>query len=266
MQYPQTLINEMKIRNFSPRTMKAYLYHNNAFLKFITKPPLEITQKDIESYLIHLADKGLQGSTRHLVVAALSFYYLGIMKRKFSWKYPKTAKPLPRALSKEEVRRLIDSITNPKHRLIIELIYSAGMRVSEAINLKWKDIDLDRNTIHIKNSKGGKDRIVMLATKVKAQLKEAPTKKGIVFTTNRGDRHTTRSIQEIVSKAASIAGINKDVSPHSLRHSFATHLLENGTDIGHIKELLGHSDIKTTMIYARIASTETLKIRSPLDS
>ena len=152
------------------------------------------------------------------------------------------------------------------HRLIIQIGYSAGLRVSEIINLKWFDIDFDRNLIHIKRAKGKKDRIVMLSQKVKEGLANlSHNKSGYVFKTNRNDKYTPRTIQKIIENSASKSGIKKKITPHSLRHAFATHLLEKGTDIRYIKDLLGHSNISTTLIYTKVSNKNICNIRSPLD-
>lgn len=162
--------------------------------------------------------------------------------------------------------KMITSLNNLNHRLIIQVGYSAGLRCSEIINLKWQDIDFERNTIHIKNAKGKKDRIVMLSHKVKETLQMLGNEKqGYVFKTNRESKYTARTIQKIVENAAQKAQINKEVTPHSLRHAFATHLLENGTDIRYIKELLGYANISTTLIYTKVSNQNLMKIQSPLD-
>jgi len=156
-------------------------------------------------------------------------------------------------------------LTNINHRLIIQTAYSSGLRASEIINLKWQDIDFDRNIIHVKRAKGKKDRIVMLSEKVKEGLKAIPKKSDYVFITNRNGKYSQRAIQKIIENAAKRAGIKKKITPHTLRHSFATHLLESGTDISHIKELLGHANISTTNIYTKVSRNRIAKIKSPLD-
>lgn len=155
----------------------------------------------------------------------------------------KREKKLPIILSKEEIEKLIMATTNVNHRLIMQIGYAAGLRISEIINLKWQDIDFDRNTIHLKRAKGKKDRLVMLAQKVKEELQKLNQIAPYVFVTNRGGKYTLRTIQKIIENATKRAGIKKKITPHTLRHSFATHLIESGTDIRYIKDLLGHANI-----------------------
>lgn len=146
------------------------------------------------------------------------------------------------------------------------LMYSSGMRASEIINLRWPDIDFNRNIIHIKLAKGNKDRIVMLSPKLKKNLKRLDIeKKGLVFKTNRNNKYSLRTIEIIIKKAAEKAGIKKHVTPHTLRHSFATHLLEHGIDIRYIRDLLGHANLQTTLIYTKVSKRDISKIKSPID-
>ncbi|MBI5393248.1 tyrosine-type recombinase/integrase [Candidatus Woesearchaeota archaeon] len=175
-------------------------------------------------------------------------------------------KKLPIILSKEEIEKLISVAKNVNHRLIIQIGYSSGLRISEIINLQWQDIDFNRNLIHLKRAKGKKDRIVMLSLKVKENLMDLTSdKQGHVFLTNRNGKYTQRTIQKIIENAAMKAGIRKKITPHTLRHTFATHLLENGTDLKYIRDLLGHSDISTTLIYTKVFNKDICKIKSPID-
>jgi integrase/recombinase XerD len=176
---------------------------------------------------------------------------------------PKKEKKLPHVLSKKEINDMISSLTNIKHRLVISLLYSSGMRLSELINLKHTDINFIRNTIHVRQAKGKKDRITLLSKKVKKMLKETHFGTVYVFE-NNGKKYSSKSIYEIVKKAAKQANITTNVYPHILRHSFATHLLESGTDIRYIQKLLGHARIETTSIYTYVAH-DHLKIKSPFD-
>ena len=179
----------------------------------------------------------------------------------------KNKKRLPVVLSKQEINRMLDVTTNPKHHCIISLLYGSGLRVSEVINIKMLDIDLDRRMLRVFKGKGDKDRYVMLPQKLESILKKQTQIKqarDYLFTNNRNTKMTTRSIDKIVKHAAQLAGINKNVSSHTLRHSFATHLLENGTDIRYIQELLGHARLETTQIYTKVTNSSLKMIKSPL--
>lgn len=252
------IIDECKLRGYSRKTINAYLYHIKRFLD---------SGKDLKTFLLDMINHGKSPSSVRVAGFAVKFY-LNINKVHDTTIVPNMKKPksLPNILSKHEILSMISSTTNLKHRLIIEMLYSSGMRLSELINIKWCDIDFKRNLINIKNGKGGKDRIVMLSRRLKKSLcvftKE---REGHVFLSQRGKTYAVGSIQKIIKNAAKKAGIQKNVTPHTLRHSFATHLLEKGTDIRYIKDLLGHSDISTTLIYTKVSNKNIQKIKSPLD-
>ncbi len=258
------VVQECKLKGYSPKTIKNYLHHVRG---------MTASKKQPREYLLLLIEKGASDETVRSAGFAIKFY-LNAIKRNSSEiqtvldNLPniKREKKLPVILSKEEIESLISATKNINHRLIIQIGYSAGLRVSEIINLKWEDIDFDRNLIHLKKAKGKKDRVVMLSLKVKESLMNlTPNKEGYVFLTNRNGKYSDRTIQKIIENAAMKAGIRKSITPHSLRHSFATHLLENGTDIRYIKDLLGHSDIGTTLIYTKVSNKNIRNIKSPLD-
>lgn len=262
----KVLIDELRLRGYSCKTIKAYVFWNKRFLEFVQKPVLCVCLDDIKKFQLHLLDKGLSSSSRHCATAGLRFYYFVVLKRRFGFVYPKVSNKLPMVLSKQEILALFGVMTNHKHRLILELTYSSGLRISEIINLKWQDIDFDRNLIHLKSAKGNKDRIVMLSLKVKESLMNLlPNKERYVFLTNRDSKYAQRTIQKIIENTATKAGIRKSISPHTLRHSFATHLLEKGTDIRYIRDLLGHTNIGTTLIYTKVSNKNIQNIKSPLD-
>jgi len=178
----------------------------------------------------------------------------------------KKEKKLPKVLSKKEIKALIDNTSNIKHRLIIKLLYSSGLRLQELINLKRKDLDFDRNLIHIVKGKGNKDRITILSNSIKTDLLRYFSKSE--FNTpyvleGRHGRYSKKSVQNVLNRAGKRIGVK--VHPHMLRHSFATHLLEAGTDIRHIQKLLGHTDLKTTQIYTKVSVKHLARIKSPLD-
>lgn len=269
--YAHNLERELKIRGFSRRTIDSYLTYNRLFLDFSQKSPKEITNNDIKIYLESLKDKGCANSTLNVALNALKFYYKGILKRRFFFdiKGAKKTDYLPVILSKEEIERMLSATTNPKHHFLISLLYSAGLRVSEAVTIKMCDFDLDRKLITVRKGKGQKDRCTLLSEKLVPILKKQLALKmpnDYLFTGAGGNGHlTSASAEKIVRKAVETAGIIKNVSCHSLRHSFATHLLECGTSIRYIQELLGHSKIETTQIYTKVANNNLQTIKSPLD-
>jgi integrase/recombinase XerD len=261
----ETLITqECRLKGYSQKTIDSYLHHSRKFLA---------SGKSPRDYLLSLMEKDISDESVRSAGFAIKFYLNTIKKdssqiQQILSDLPnvKREKKLPVILSKEEIEKLISATKNINHRLIIQIGYSAGLRVSEIINLSWADIDFDRNLIHLKRAKGKKDRIVMLSQKVKENLSGlAPYKQGYVFITNRGGKYTQRTVQKIIENAAKKACIRKKITPHTLRHSFATHLLESGTDIRYIRDLLGHADISTTLIYTKVSNREISKIKSPLD-
>lgn len=265
------LEREMKIRGFGRRTIESYLLYNRLFLEFVGKSPKEVTNEDIRNYLEGLKDKGCASSTLNVALNALRFYYREILKRRFLFdiKGPKKSNYLPTILSKEEIQRMLAVTINPKHNFLISLMYSAGLRVSECVKIRMRDFDLDRGMIVVRGGKGNKDRCTLLAKKLVPVLKKQLELKkpgDYLFSGAQGMGHLTmESAEKIVKKAVEVAGIAKKVSCHSLRHSFATHLLEDGTDIRYIQSLLGHAKLETTQIYTKVVNTALQKIANPLD-
>jgi site-specific recombinase XerD len=263
------LRRELKIRNYSPRTIDTYIYYNEELLRFCCKFDREITRDDVATYLEYVSDKS-KATTVSVVYSALQFYYETVKKQSFfqSIKRPKKEKTLPVVLSKKEVIQILESITNPKHYAMVSLLYGTGMRVNELTQLRMVDIDLSRNIIHIKRAKGAKDRVVMLPQSLKETLAGQARVKGpaeYLFTSNRGGSLHARSVAKVIQQAVNRCGVAKSVTPHTFRHSFATHLLEAGTDIRYIQELLGHTKLETTQIYTHVASDAARGIVSPLD-
>jgi integrase/recombinase XerD len=265
------LETELKIRGFSQETIKAYTRHNSGFLGFIKKDPGDISEDDIKSYLAYLmSDKKLSSSSVALVRSSLLFFYNQVLSKGFSGiKTPKIQRNPPAVLSKEEVKSLIDACLNDKSRLLIQFLYSSGLRVSECINLRVEDIDFNENICFVKQGKGKKDRSTVLSGNLASDLKKYFEKEsldsGIIFRNREGKVLSARNLQKIVSSAAKRAGIKKIVTPHKLRHSFATHLLDSGVSIRVIQELLGHSNLQTTQIYTRVSREHIRGVRSPLD-
>lgn len=268
------LAPELKLRGFSENTIKAYLSHNKKFLAFIKKDPNDVNDNDIKAYLGYLIGKNLRPSSVNLVVSALKFYYNEILKKNAlaDFKSMKQEKKLPTVLSKAEIKRLFEAIKNQKHRLLVNLMYSSGLRVSECVSLKIADIDIQEKTGIVRLAKGKKDRAIILSKAfIKGFVGYINSRKNdnspYLFSSNTSKGHiTTRHAQRIVSNAARAASIKKHVFCHALRSSFATHLLEAGTDIRFIQELLGHSSLETTQRYTKVTTEQLKKIKSPMDS
>ncbi len=261
--------NEMKLRNFSRLTIKSYLGCLNDYFKYIKtiKKDPEINQ--IKQYLLKKQDKGQSSRTINLHLQAIKYFYNEIMKSKteINIKFAKTASKLPIVLSRDEIKKIINSTKNPKHKILITISYGSGLRISEVINLKVRDVNLEELTIHIKNAKGRKDRISVLPEKTVKDLEEMIESKNLnnyIFGSNRGGKLNPRTAQKIFENALKKAEIKKDATFHSLRHSFATHLLENGVDVRYVQELLGHQNIRTTQIYTQVTNPKLKNIKSPL--
>ncbi|MEX2017599.1 MAG: site-specific tyrosine recombinase/integron integrase [Candidatus Pacearchaeota archaeon] len=266
------LETELKISKYSKYTIKTYIKINEDLLKFSDKTPDEIKIDDIKAYqannLIEKASK-----TIVLFLSAIRYAYSNILQKDptIGIKRPKKEVKIPIVLTKEEVKRLISALNNEKSRLMISLLYACGFRVSELLNLRIKDLNFEEKIGQVRQGKGRKDRIFNIPTSLSKSLNKqtkAQTDEGLefLFTGYNGKQLSPRNIQQIVNKAAARAGIKKSVHPHTLRHSFATHLLENNTDIRKIQELLGHADLNTTQIYTHISQEELKKIKSPLDN
>lgn len=264
------LRQEMRLRGFSQKTIKSYLLYIEACLRFTGKSAREVRGEDVRRYLEQLAETGKSASTLNCAYSALQFYFGVVLHRTFFMHIPRVKKPhkLPAVLAKEEVMRMIESMKNLKHKCMIQMLYGTGMRVGELVHLRMRDIDFERNCIRVVQGKGAKDRQALLPKTVRETLeRQAKIKQGgdFLFTGYDGGRLTEATIQKVVAQAAVRAGIAKMVTPHTLRHSFATHLLENGTDIRYIQELLGHAKLQTTQIYTHVAASAIGGIASPLD-
>ena len=252
----QRLAEEFRLRRYSGRTAKRYA---DVVIKYLK------SGKTARDFLLSYSDKSR--SMMRGTYFALKFYNENVLSRKFDEKIPlaKDGFALPVVLSKDEVKRMIDKTANLKHKLVLCLLYYAGMRLDEARKLKWQDMDFDRGTMHIKKAKGDKDRIVFLHDKLRKIIEDCGIRKeGLLMISERGFLYNERTIQEIVKNASVRTGIKKKVSPHTLRHCFATHLLEGGADIRHIKKLLGHSNLQTTQIYTHVANKDIKKLANLL--
>lgn len=269
MEELKKLDTELRLRAFSPQTITAYLYWNKQFLNFINKRSEEMTEEDVKNYIANLMSRNVTPKSIILIRAALKFFYDEILKKNIvNLKSPKISKHLPVVLTKEEVRQLIGSIKNSKHKLIVMMLYSSGLRLSELLNLKVGDIEVNEKIGWVRSGKGSKDRLFLLSEKLIEELKEyiQNKKESDYMFSGRNERMSSRNVQKIIKKIAKNAGIEKNVHPHTLRHTLGTHLLEDGVNIRNIQELLGHANISTTQIYTHVSTEELKKIKNPLDS
>ena len=267
LQLSHKLEQECVLRGFSKQTIKAYSYWVAKFLGFIIRKGLNLSNYSVRSYFLSLE---FSINSSRLCYSAVRFFFCNVLKRPFTTKeipVKKRQKMLPKVLSKRQIRLLLDSTKNLKHRLVIKMLYCSGLRLQELINLKRKNIDFDNNTVFVYQGKGKKDRLTIIADDLKLDLLKYYSsysfKTEYVFE-GRNGKYSKKSVQVILEIAAKKLGFK--VSPHMLRHSFATHLLEQGTDIRLIQSLLGHSSLNTTQIYTKVAHNKLKNIMNPLDS
>lgn len=268
-QYLENTKKELRYRNYSPRTISSYLICIKDYLNYRKNGFLFPDTDKIRNYLLHKQEKGLSSQTINLYLNAIKFFYRDVLKnpRRIDLKFAKTSKKLPVVLSRQEIEAIINSIINHKHKLLVAITYGAGLRVSEVIGLRVNDVDLENLTIHIKEAKGKKDRITVFPKKLINDFRNLIAGKSandLIFESELGGKLTDRSAQAVFYRALKKSGIAKNASFHSLRHSFATHLLENGVDIRYIQELLGHQNIRTTQIYTKVTNPSIKNIKSPL--
>lgn len=260
---------EMRLRNFSPKTVKSYL---SAIKRYLASKGTEIEHPDtehIKQYLLSMLDRGSSSVTMNCALHAIRYFYRDVLKKDCSIdiRYAKTPQKLPVVLSKLEIRTMLDAVQNAKHRLLLSLAYGAGLRVNEAVHVRVRDIDCDSLCITIREGKGGKDRVSMLPGSLVSLLRQHVLFKkpdDFLCESERGGALSVRSAQMIFARAIQKAGVNKKATFHSLRHSFATHLLESGTDVRYVQALLGHRSIRTTQRYTQVTNPALKNIRSPL--
>ena len=261
----EKLQTELKLRGFSQMTVRNYSFFVQKFLLNTNKPHDTLTEDDVKSYLGSLIESKSK-STTMLAAAALKFFFTEILKKPVSSiRVPKKDKRLPEVLTKEEVKLLIESSDTTKSRLMISLLYSSGLRVSELVKLKPQDLRFEEKVGWVRGGKGGKDRMFLLSENLSSELKDYIAKQDKSYIFSKDKPLTTRNVQKIIKKLREKTGIQKKITPHTLRHSFATHLLESGTDIRYIQTLLGHASLNTTQLYAHVSTEQLKKIQSPLD-
>ena len=270
----KTFEQEMAIKRYSRNTINTYSGMLNVFyainkITYWNKLDERTLSKKLKEYILK---RNIGYSHQKQLVSALRlFYKLVFHQDYFFYELRNARKPnnLPAVLSFEEVQRILSNTTNLKHKTILSTIYALGLRVGELINLRLSDFDKDRNIVHIKNAKGDKDRIVNYPPKLKTLLNEYYLDfkpKEFLVEGQKGGQYSTSSIRQLYNRATKAAGIKKKVTVHTLRHSYATHLLERGTDIRIIQKLLGHNSIKTTMIYTHVSEAFLGEVISPFEN
>lgn len=259
------LEENLKLKNYSKETIKGYLNHVKKYLEFSRDKG--INQESAKNFFILELKKKEPASVRHSIFA-IKYFFGEILKQNLNIPNPKRNNKIPEILTIQEIKRLIESTKNIKHKLILKFLYGCGLRVSEIVNLKKQDLNFNEKLIHIRLAKGKKDRFVKIPDSILDELQSYCNllNDEILFPSNRGGKLTKKTIAKIVENTAKKANIKKRVYPHLLRHSFATHLLEQGTDLRIIQKLLGHSSIKTTQIYTQISQASIKNIKSPLDN
>ena len=274
MKYLQKF-KEVLIRcRYSQRTQKIYIHQVRNFLDFLqNRSPEGGKIEDIDSYIYGcIKSKNYSLSTIKQIVGALNLFYREVLKQELNYFYGKAIRRsyhLPVVLSVEEVQQIFKICKNLKHKAVLVTVYSLGLRLSEVLNLKIGDIDSDRMEINIRQAKGNRDRIVFLPESLLKLLREYFVRykpKKFLFEGQGGGQYSATSVQKILKKYLKLAKITKKASVHTLRHSFATHLLEQGTDIRFIQEILGHKNIATTQLYTRISKSSIKKIKSPIEN
>lgn len=241
----QTFTDDLRIRNYSKRTIAIYIQGVKQYLQFCIEKNTDPSNESARQFILYLQSQHKSASTRNLYLNAIIYFHRYFLQKPLTTKIHSSKRPkkLPIVLTHAEIKSIINAIQNTKHRLMISLAYGAGLRVSEVVNLRVQDVDCEQHTLHIKSAKGQKDRITILPKNITQQFKQICALKKpstYVFESERGGKLTTRTLQTVFMRAIRKAGIAKPATFHSLRHSFATHLLENGTDIRYIQKLLGH--------------------------
>lgn len=269
---PDSYLQKLSIKKYSASTIRTYVNYFEKFINYYKYDDINsLNEVQIRAFLQHMVKNKASNSALNQVVNAIKFYYeivLDMPNRFYEIERPLREHKLPKVLSKEEVKGIIANTINLKHRCIVELLYSAGLRRSELLNLKISDIDSHRMMIRVEGAKGKKDRYTLLSVKALANLRLYFVQckpKMYLFEGQEGGKYSSSSIEHILLKASRRARITKKVTAHMLRHSFATHLLENGTDLRNIQMLLGHNSLQTTEIYTHVTGNSFSAIKNPLD-
>ncbi|MGO4920082.1 site-specific tyrosine recombinase/integron integrase [Maribacter spongiicola] len=269
---PEEYLLKLELKKYANSTVKTYVTYFEMFINHYRERELEtLDESDIRAYLQVLIQRNVSNSYLNQVINAIKFYYeivLGMPNRFYEIERPRKENKLPTVISKEEIISIIEHTNNLKHRCIVQLLYGSGLRRSELLNLKLNDIDSKRMLIRVKGAKGNKDRLTLLSKNALKDLRmyfKEWKPKEFLFEGRKGGRYSPESVVQIVKQAANKAGVKQNVSPHTLRHSFATHLLESNVDLRQIQVLLGHGSSKTTEIYTHVATNTFKTIKNPLD-
>ncbi len=262
------MAQDLRLRNYSPKTIRAYLSCVETYLK-AKGGVLGYDEKHLKNFLEDKLGKGAAPETVNVYLNSVKFLYKEVLKFRgeIELRFARRNLKLPVVLSREEIRRILEVVSNKKHRCLLALAYGAGLRVSEVVALRVRDIDFERDMVCVRGGKGGKDRVTLLPEKLLGNLRECVVgREGVayLFESERGGKLHSRSAQKVFEAALWRAGIQKNATFHSLRHSFATHCLENGVDIRYIQSLLGHNNIRTTQRYTQVSNQRILQIKSPL--
>lgn len=258
---------ELQLRRVSPRTSRAYL---GCIRRFFESHSLEeFTPEKLRAFIVRIhLEKNLSSPSLRGYKYAFESYAELVLKKNICIDLPQSRKPkkLPVILSRDEIEQILEQVKNQKHWLMVAIAYGSGLRISEVLNLRVGDVDLEQGYLHLKGAKGNKDRLTILPETLKGKLSIFLNTKNVsdfVFPSERGGNLSSRSLQKVFERAFRAAGIQKTATFHSLRHSFATHLLEKGTNLRVIQRLLGHSSIRTTQIYTQVSKTYLMKVESP---
>jgi site-specific recombinase XerD len=270
----ERLEEELRLRGYSEVTNQIYVRAVRKFVEFHGRSPRRLGAEEIRAYLVHVTtEKQWSCSGIHQAICALKFFYTQVLDRPWEISkvhYPKRKKKLPVFLTEQEVVRLLSATTNLKHKALLMTLYSAGLRLSEALALQPTDIDSSAMTIHVRAGKGGKERYTVLSARLletlRCYFRRYRPQRWLFCGESQGEPMSPRTAQRIVGRTAQQAGLLKQVTPHALRHSFATHLLEHGTSLVYIQALLGHRNFKSTVIYTHVNQEALSKVPSPLDS
>lgn len=270
----QLLIQLLEVKRYSSNSIETYVNAFRQFLMYFKGQDVDtLTVKQIEQYInLQVTEKNISISYQKQLVAAIKFWYNGVLGKKITldYLYPDRGEfKIPVVFSQEEIKKMLTVCENIKHKAILATIYSCGLRLSELTNLMIKDVDSSAMTVTVRQGKGKRDRVVVLSKKLLILLREYFVQykpKEYLFEGQTGGKYAARSVQQVLKQTLTKSKIKTKGSVHSLRHSYATHLIEQGTDIRFVQELLGHKSIKTTLIYTHLTDAAKRKIKSPLDN